>query len=266
MDRFRVLAICAALAATPRLLPAAGDAAKGKAIFEQCGVCHNADSEEKKMGPGLKGLFKRDKMANGKKPTEATVKAKIDAKKPAKDDKKEKTPPKMSPQERAAIARAIVHLRTKSVEAYQDAAAVLREYLIRDPHNADLRYRLAHALDRAGKKGEAEETARAALEIDEKIGEDRLPVRFVGGKEPRLTPDAHQQGDRDTNGRDGPSEPVPGSSHVSPSPRQSFGPMQNSHLRPFRNSRPAATAGDAGPSSPSSLTASTSSFGPALRT
>ena len=30
------------------------------------------------MGPGLKGLFKKDKMANGKKPTDATVKAKID--------------------------------------------------------------------------------------------------------------------------------------------------------------------------------------------
>ena len=57
---------------------AKGDAAKGKEVFEQCGVCHNADSEEKKMGPGLKGLFKKDKMTNGKKPTEANVRAKID--------------------------------------------------------------------------------------------------------------------------------------------------------------------------------------------
>src|SRR5215831_2935429 len=54
-----------------------GDAAKGKEVFEQCAVCHNADSEEKKMGPGLKGLFKRDKMANGKKPSDATILAKI---------------------------------------------------------------------------------------------------------------------------------------------------------------------------------------------
>jgi mono/diheme cytochrome c family protein len=53
------------------------DAAKGKEVFEQCGVCHNADSTEKKMGPGLKGLFAKDKMANGKKPTEANVIAKI---------------------------------------------------------------------------------------------------------------------------------------------------------------------------------------------
>src|ERR1700754_4776897 len=70
--------LCVALA-SPVVLRAAGDAAKGKELFEQqCAVCHNADSEEKKMGPGLKGLFKKDKMNNGKKPTDATVKAKID--------------------------------------------------------------------------------------------------------------------------------------------------------------------------------------------
>ncbi len=55
-----------------------GDAEKGKEVFQQCGVCHNADSTEKKMGPGLKGLFSNDKMNNGKKPTEANVRAKID--------------------------------------------------------------------------------------------------------------------------------------------------------------------------------------------
>jgi cytochrome c len=54
------------------------DAAKGKEVFEQCSVCHNADSTEKKMGPGLKGLFSKDKLTNGKKPTEANVRAKID--------------------------------------------------------------------------------------------------------------------------------------------------------------------------------------------
>ena len=51
---------------------------RGKEVFEHCGVCHNADSEEKKMGPGLKGLFTHDKMLNGKKPTEANVRAKVD--------------------------------------------------------------------------------------------------------------------------------------------------------------------------------------------
>ena len=57
----------------------AGDAAKGKEVFEQCGVCHNADSTEKKMGPGLKGLYARAKLKNGKKPTDESLRALIDA-------------------------------------------------------------------------------------------------------------------------------------------------------------------------------------------
>jgi cytochrome c len=50
------------------------DAAKGKATFEDsCAVCHNADSTERKVGPGLKGLFKHDKLANGKAVNEGNV-------------------------------------------------------------------------------------------------------------------------------------------------------------------------------------------------
>src|SRR4249919_2634505 len=56
----------------------AGDAAKGQEVFQQCSVCHNADSSERKMGPGLKGLFQNEKLANGKKPTEANVRTQID--------------------------------------------------------------------------------------------------------------------------------------------------------------------------------------------
>ena len=55
----------------------AADAEKGKEVFEQCAVCHNADSDEKKMGPGLKGLFKKEKLTNGKKVDEANVRALI---------------------------------------------------------------------------------------------------------------------------------------------------------------------------------------------
>ena len=77
-----VWTICASLAAGylwyPASLKAAGDAAKGKAVFEQCAICHNADSDEKKMGPGLKGLFKKAQLNNGKKPTEANVRTQID--------------------------------------------------------------------------------------------------------------------------------------------------------------------------------------------
>ncbi|MBV9303220.1 MAG: c-type cytochrome [Acidobacteriaceae bacterium] len=50
-----------------------GDASKGKTAFEQCAVCHDVDTGEKKMGPSLKGLFKRSKLANGKAVTEANV-------------------------------------------------------------------------------------------------------------------------------------------------------------------------------------------------
>jgi cytochrome c len=83
MNQLRIFAICAALAAGSSAAVAAekkgaGDAAKGKEVFQQCSVCHNPDSTEKKMGPGLKGLFKADKMTNGKKPTEANVRAKVD--------------------------------------------------------------------------------------------------------------------------------------------------------------------------------------------
>ena len=79
MHKFRTMATAAVLvAAGAQRMPAAGDAAKGKEVFEQCAVCHNPDSTEKKMGPGLKGLFKHDKMVNGKKPNEANVRAKVD--------------------------------------------------------------------------------------------------------------------------------------------------------------------------------------------
>jgi cytochrome c len=57
-----------------------GDAAKGKEIVtEQCGVCHNLDNDEKKMGPALKGLFKRAKLKNGKPVNDANVRAVINA-------------------------------------------------------------------------------------------------------------------------------------------------------------------------------------------
>ncbi|MGO9241232.1 MAG: c-type cytochrome [Bryobacteraceae bacterium] len=50
-----------------------GDAAKGKEVFEQCSVCHYATTDQKKMGPSLKGLFKKPKLANGLKVTDENV-------------------------------------------------------------------------------------------------------------------------------------------------------------------------------------------------
>jgi len=55
----------------------AGDAAKGKEVFEQCSVCHNTDNDDRKIGPSLKGLFKHQKLANGKAVNEQNVREKI---------------------------------------------------------------------------------------------------------------------------------------------------------------------------------------------
>ena len=72
----KLAAACAAsilMIAVPAAAQKKGDAAKGKEVYEQCGVCHSADTNEKKMGPSLKGLYKKAKLHNGKKVTDASV-------------------------------------------------------------------------------------------------------------------------------------------------------------------------------------------------
>ena len=55
-----------------------GDAKKGESVFsDNCGVCHNADSTDAKVGPGLKGLFKRAKLVNDKPVSEENVRTLI---------------------------------------------------------------------------------------------------------------------------------------------------------------------------------------------
>jgi cytochrome c len=82
MKLFAIYTCCAALALGAQAGGAAknrGDAAKGKSTFDvQCAVCHAATSDEKKVGPSLKNLFKKAKMTNGKQPTEPNVRAVID--------------------------------------------------------------------------------------------------------------------------------------------------------------------------------------------
>ena len=57
----------------------AGDLAKGKDLFEsKCIVCHIPDSNEKKIGPGLKGV-KGGKLPSGKDATHAVILAVVDA-------------------------------------------------------------------------------------------------------------------------------------------------------------------------------------------
>jgi cytochrome c2 len=55
-----------------------GDAAKGKKVFEQCAVCHNTTTDDVKVGPSLKSLYKHATLKDGKKVSDATVKAKIE--------------------------------------------------------------------------------------------------------------------------------------------------------------------------------------------
>jgi cytochrome c len=51
-----------------------GDATKGGDTFSSnCEVCHNAGSAETKVGPGLKGVFKKANLNNKKKVTDANV-------------------------------------------------------------------------------------------------------------------------------------------------------------------------------------------------
>jgi mono/diheme cytochrome c family protein len=59
---------------------AAGSAVKGKEVFDKkCSVCHYADSDAKKIGPGLKGLGKRGTFTvNNNKVTDESLKTWIE--------------------------------------------------------------------------------------------------------------------------------------------------------------------------------------------
>ena len=59
-------------AAAPKKASSSGvSAARGKEVFEKkCSICHFADSDQKKIGPGLKGIGKRGTFTvNGNKVT-----------------------------------------------------------------------------------------------------------------------------------------------------------------------------------------------------
>jgi len=59
---------------------AAGSATRGKEVFEKkCAMCHFADSNAKKIGPGLKGISKRGTFTvNGNKVTTQALTAWIE--------------------------------------------------------------------------------------------------------------------------------------------------------------------------------------------
>ena len=57
-----------------------GSAVKGKEVFEKkCSICHYADKEAKKIGPGLKGMYKRGTFTvNGNKITDESLRTWIE--------------------------------------------------------------------------------------------------------------------------------------------------------------------------------------------
>src|SRR6267142_5677509 len=59
---------------------AAGSVVHGKEVFEKkCGLCHFADSDAKKIGPGLKGISKRGTFTvNNNKFTDESLKTWIE--------------------------------------------------------------------------------------------------------------------------------------------------------------------------------------------
>src|SRR2546427_7635595 len=47
---------------------------RGRAIYQQrCEICHFSASEAKKIGPGLKGIYKRGKFADGRRVDDASM-------------------------------------------------------------------------------------------------------------------------------------------------------------------------------------------------
>jgi cytochrome c len=71
--------VCAFLVPARAGQPAQGRGpVKGKAAFAQCAVCHDAASNTGKLGPGLKGMFKRAKLAKGKPVNDGAVRSVIE--------------------------------------------------------------------------------------------------------------------------------------------------------------------------------------------
>jgi mono/diheme cytochrome c family protein len=65
---------------TGKKAAANGSATRGKEVFEKkCAVCHYADSDAKKIGPGLKGMSKRGTFTvNNNKVTNESLKTWIE--------------------------------------------------------------------------------------------------------------------------------------------------------------------------------------------
>jgi len=60
-------------------ISAAGDADRGKVVYQRnCAICHHSSSTAKKIGPGLKAIYQRDKFADGKPVSDQNLRAWIE--------------------------------------------------------------------------------------------------------------------------------------------------------------------------------------------
>jgi mono/diheme cytochrome c family protein len=69
----RIAGACLLTLATAAAESRSASLAKGKEAFEQCAVCHSATTAQRKMGPSLMGLYKREKLLNGQKVNDESV-------------------------------------------------------------------------------------------------------------------------------------------------------------------------------------------------
>jgi cytochrome c len=49
----------------------------GRRLFQQCSGCHSAETSEKKVGPSLKGLFKKGVLLSGEPANERSIRLRI---------------------------------------------------------------------------------------------------------------------------------------------------------------------------------------------
>ena len=61
------------LATSMVLAETQGSPVRGRVLFAQCAGCHSSNTNEKKLGPSLKALFKHSKLENGNPVTDRSV-------------------------------------------------------------------------------------------------------------------------------------------------------------------------------------------------
>jgi mono/diheme cytochrome c family protein len=72
-----LVALLHSAAAAPRY-SRSGEVRNGTEVFQLCLGCHSAESEEKKVGPSLKGLFKRNQLRDDQPVTEKIIRLLIE--------------------------------------------------------------------------------------------------------------------------------------------------------------------------------------------